>query len=116
VTPSDLHWPESLIEAITVSDRELRILASQLLVYGTGRKIRAELVFRGVARARCEVTEYVGDPKAPAGFKKPYVVEKVSPVVLPDTQKHGLEGITAFPPVAWIDVEVEAQEVVVNEL
>jgi hypothetical protein len=116
MSPEDLHWTESNIESVSVSGRCVSVVASSVFVLGQCGARRVRVTFTGVSRARREVTEYIGNPKSPQGFKQPYVIEEVEPLDMPSTKVFGLEGISTFEPVAWLDLEVRAQEASVEEL
>ena len=116
MTPQDLHWTESDIESIDVDGRSLTVVASKVFVLGGLGPRRIRATFVGVSSARLEVTEYVGSPRAPEGFKAPYVVEKLDPIQGRDLKVFGIEGISTFEPIAWLDLEVNAQEAIIEEL
>ena len=116
MTPEDLHWTESDIESIDVDGRSLSVVASKVFVLGAPGPHRIRAAFVGVSSARLEVTEYIGSPQAPQGFKAPYVVEKLAPIQGHDLKVFGIEGISIFQPVAWLDLEVHAREAIIEEL
>jgi hypothetical protein len=62
------------------------------------------LVFYGLRSSRREVTEYIGDPKDPTGFKQTYVIEDCDfeQTDLGSVREFGFEGISDHP-VAWVD-------------
>ena len=101
MNPNDLHWTESNIESVSVTGRSLAVVASGVFVLGQVGARRVKVTYTGVAQAQQETTEYVGDPKAPAGFKHPKTAQLVEPIALTDTSNFGLEGIAMFEPVSW---------------
>lgn len=76
------------------------------LVGGEGGSISGTLMFRGVVSSRRIVTEYIGNPKNPDGFKEPYVVEDIfggsGAELAGGLREYGFEG-TQEDPRAWID-------------
>jgi len=116
MNPNDLHWTESNIESISTSARELVVIASQVFAPGSQAGLRVKATFRGVSEANLEITEYIGSPYAPDGFKPPYVLAQLSIRELPGTITYGLEGVSTFPPIAWLNLEIQAQEAIVETL
>ena len=110
MSPEQLHWTESNIESISVSDRELVVIASQVFALGAGGgPLKVKVTYSNVASATREVTEYIGDPKESPQFKEPRIFQDIEPAELPDVKTYGVEGISTFDPIAWIDLEVQAQ-------
>lgn len=91
--PSDFHWTECTIERVEASGRDVIVFASGVFRLGVvgPRQVRVE--FRSAAEARQEITEYIGDPSKPAGFKPPVLVELLPPIKGSGTEAHGIEGI-----------------------
>jgi len=114
--PSDFHWTESTIESVKIDGRNVIVFASGVFRLGEvgARQVRVE--FCSVAAARQEITEYIGDPKSPAGFKPPVLVELLPPIEIAGAEVHGIEGIRLAPTAAWIDIEVQSAEAKVYEL
>jgi len=73
--------------------------------YGYG-PYEGELIFEGVVDSRREVTEYIGDPKNPEGFKKPReIIDDIpaNPCLEGETiQEYGFEGFQNEPVNAWV--------------
>ena len=114
---SDLHWTESSIERIEVSGRTLSVVASGVLVLGSHLPpCRVRVDFIDVARVTRGVTEYLGTPVAPAGFRPEYLVQDLSPIETSGNTAYGLEGISTFDPIAWLDIEVLARTAQVTVL
>ena len=109
MSPDDLNWFESNIESVQAIGRELVVVASNIGVLGQIEPIRARVSFFGVASAKREVTEYIGNPKGNPTFKAPYVVNDLPEIYLPGAEAFGLEGISTFEPIAWLDIEIKAQ-------
>lgn len=110
MSPEQLHWTESNIESIAVSGRDLVLIASQVFVLGVaGGPCRVKVTYTNVASARREVIEYIGDPKGNPKFKEPYWIQDIEPITIADTKSYGAEGVSTFGPVAWIDLEIQAQ-------
>ncbi|MFG5775763.1 hypothetical protein ACFIQF_01695 [Comamonas sp. J-3] len=116
MTPDKLHWTESNIESIGVAGRTVSIVASQVFVLGEQGMHRIRATFHNVSRARLEVTEYIGPPQAPAGFSPAYVIEKVEPLTGGSFRSYGIEGISTFLPIAWLDFQIHAETAVVEVL
>jgi hypothetical protein len=62
-----------------------------------------------VASAKREVIEYIGDPKESPQFKEPRIIQDIEPVEIPNVKDYGVEGISRFFPIAWIDLTIKAQ-------
>jgi hypothetical protein len=117
MSPEQLHWTESNIESISVSGRELVVIASQVFALGSAEgPIKVKVTYSNVASARREVTEYIGDPKENPDFKEPLVFQDIEAVDLPSVKTYGIEGISTFSPIAWIDLEIQAQGATVELL
>lgn len=100
----DLHFTETRLGKPQVQDRTIRIPVQGLLTL-TGHPLAAEsagsiqggLVFRGVAASRRTLTEYIGNPRNPDGFKDDYILEDLPPAEddrghLPNVFVRGLAG------------------------
>lgn len=114
MAPEDLNWFESSIENFQVEGRCVSIKASHVGTTEDPKTVK--VVFNGVASIRREVTEYIGNPRENPTFKKPYVVEDLSPLALPNIKQFGLEGVSTFKPIAWLDIEIQAQGATVEVL
>lgn len=108
-----LYFTESILGRRSIEGRLLVVPANGLFVLaghplqneGSG-PYKGELVFEGVLESRRIVTEYIGNPRKPEGFKAPREIvdefladftESVS-----STQKYCFEGYQDEPS-AWID-------------
>lgn len=112
----DLHFTESHLGPPRVEGGVLKVPVSGLLTLrghplcdGTLNPISGYLVFNGVSRSVRKITEYIGDPRNPLGFKEEYEMEDVLPI----GQDAGgtiylFEGIMREP-VAWVEWEVRAK-------
>ncbi|MGA3892033.1 hypothetical protein ACI2S3_25575 [Ralstonia nicotianae] len=112
----DLHFTESHFGPPSVEEGVLEIPVSGLLTLrghplcdGTLNPIRGYLVFNGVSKSVRKITEYIGDPRSPRGFKEEYLVEDICTI----GQEAGgttylFEGIMREP-VAWVEWEVSAK-------
>jgi hypothetical protein len=104
-----LHWTESNIECITVRGRNIEVIASGVFFPRDPVPKKVRVLFIDVQRTERVVTEYIGDSLKPKGFKEPYTVRDLETAQLSaTTREFGLEGITTFEPIAWIDWTVEA--------
>lgn len=113
----DLHFTETRLGKPLVQDRTISIPVQGLLTMA-GHPLAAEsaglihgrLVFRGVAASRRTLTEYIGNPRNPDGFKEDYILEDLPPVGDEgDTYRmYSFEGLLEDP-VAWVDWDVEAR-------
>jgi hypothetical protein len=114
--PSDYHWTECTVERVETEGRDVIVFASGVFRLGVvgPRQVRVE--FRSSATARQEITEYVGDPRNPAGFRPPVSVDLLPPIDSSGTEVHGIEGVRTAPTAAWVDIEVHAAEAEVYEL
>lgn len=77
-----------------------------------------KLVFRGVVTSKRSLTEYIGDPKEPDGFKDEYLIGHLPPLASGsgDCRMYIFEGLFEEP-VAWVDCDVLAEsfELMVDE-
>ncbi|WP_459204091.1 hypothetical protein ACQVRV_20940 (plasmid) [Ralstonia pseudosolanacearum] len=113
----DLHFTESHLGPPSVEEGVLKVPVSGLLTLrghplcdGTLNPITGYLIFNGFSRSVRKITEYVGDPRNPLGFKEEYEVEDVFPI----GQDAGgtiylFEGVMSEP-VAWVEWEVRAKD------
>jgi hypothetical protein len=113
----DLHFTETRLGTPEIDGRTLSIPVQGLLpmmghpsiVEGV-QLLGGRLVFRGVATSKRTLTEYIGDPRTPEGFKNDYIIEDLPPS--PD--KAGtcrmflFEGLLEDP-VAWVDWDILAE-------
>ncbi|MDR8386102.1 hypothetical protein FHJ31_14420 [Pseudomonas sp. Fig-3] len=120
-----LHFTESRLGNPVVEGRTLCIPVDGLLpmmghplMDGGPRLLSGRLIFRGVVTSRRDLTEYIGDPKSPDGFKDEYSVEDLPP----QSNDSGVCRMYLFEglfdePVAWVDWDVLAEsfEFVVDE-
>ncbi len=69
------------------------------------------LVFRGVSSSKRVLTEYIGDPKNPDGFKDDYEIEDIKFSAQSDSNtlnEYSFEGFLEVPP-AWVVWDIKAQ-------
>src|SRR5262245_24766556 len=106
-----LFLTDSMLGAPRVEGTLLRISVSglQLLkghpLQGEGSgPYKGELVFEGVVDSRRTVTEYIGDPKNPQGFKAPYeAVDEIPDSAATElVEEFGFEGFQEATN-AWVD-------------
>lgn len=113
----ELHFTESNLGAPALGAGTMRIPVSGLLPLkghplddGTFRPLAGDLVFVGVTKSARKLTEYIGNPKHPQGFKpERLVVDVDSPAAQADGAQFLFEGILQEP-AAWVDWEVVAAE------
>lgn len=55
-------------------------MAGHPLMGDGSRLLSGKLVFRGVVTSKRSLTEYIGDPKEPDGFKEEYLIEDLPPL------------------------------------
>lgn len=112
-----LHFTEATLGRPLIVERTITIPVQGLLpmeghpLMADGVKLLSgSLIFRGVSTSRRVVTEYIGDPKTPVGFKEDYVVDDMLP--LDDKNNffriYSFEGVLEDP-VAWVDWDILAQ-------
>ena len=111
-----LHWTERDIERVDVDQRTVSVTASKVFVLGEHGARRVKVTFHAVRRAELEVTAYIGSPQAALGFEEPRRIQLVPRLDAEGSSTFGLEGITTFDPIAWIDLELDAAGVRVEEL
>jgi hypothetical protein len=114
--PSDFHWTECTIERVQTEGRDVIVFASGVFRLGAIGPRRVRVEFRSSATARQEITEYIGDPREPEGFKQPVSLDLLPPIDSSDAEVFGFEGIRSEPTAAWIDIEVRSAEAEVYEL
>lgn len=111
----ELHFTESKLGPPMLDARTMKISVTGVLPLknypmnnDTFHPLSGDLVFIGVTKSTRKVTEYIGDPKHPQGFKEERVVVDidVSPDE-PNATRFMLEGILQEP-VAWVEWEVVA--------
>jgi hypothetical protein len=67
------------------------------------QSISGKLIFKGVVSSSRTMTEYIGDPADPEGFKEPYEVADIDyPKGDVGLQMYAFEGVSKDP-MAWID-------------
>jgi hypothetical protein len=120
-----LHFTESRLGSPVVEGRTMRVPVHNLLpmmghplMTNGVQLITGTLVFHGVSKSRRSLTEYVGNPKNPEGFKDEYSVEDLPSL----TDEFGFHRAYLFEgvyenPVAWVDWDVLAEsfELIVDE-
>lgn len=109
-----LHFTESNLGAPVFGAGSMKVPVTGLLTLkghplndGTFRPLAGNLVFIGVTKSIRKLTEYIGDPKHPQGFKDERVVADLDVHAQPEGTRFMLEGILQEP-VAWVDWEVVA--------
>jgi hypothetical protein len=112
-----LHSTESNVGKPVVDGNDLIVPIESVFVLG-GHPLceenpgphKGKFIFHDVYSSKCELTEYIGDPKKPDGFKDPYVIEnmKSREVEDGDVKEYAFEGIFVDP-VAWVDWEIQAR-------
>ncbi|MFZ6759286.1 hypothetical protein ACO0K9_18940 [Undibacterium sp. Ji50W] len=112
-----LHFTESMLGAPSIQGHILYVPISNLFFLkghefseNVAIPLAGLLVFRGVISSRRKLTEYIGDPKKPDGFKEEYEVVDVT-LNGDANQKHQkflFEGLMEIP-VAWVDWDVIAE-------
>jgi hypothetical protein len=104
----DIHFTESILGKPTVHGGSLRVPVKGLALVGNHplsgtHGLAGSLVFTQVVDSRRLVSEYVGDPKNPEGFK-PERIEidgPFPPGSPPNVREFIFEGFLEGPP-AWI--------------
>jgi hypothetical protein len=106
-----LYFTECVLGKAVVSGETMRIQVRGLFVL-RGHPLLSVgygphsgwFVFNGVTHSSRTVTEYIGDPKAPEGFKDPYSVEDEVPSLASTAQPrdYAFEGLQDEP-CAWVD-------------
>ncbi|MFE1572852.1 hypothetical protein [Comamonas odontotermitis] len=111
-----LHFTESRLGEPVVKSGTLTIPVSGLLTLkghplndGTLKQISGYLVFAEVSKSARKLTEYIGDPRHPQGFKDEYLVEDIPPGTFDENATTYLLEGTLNTPVAWVDWEVRAR-------
>ncbi|MFD1840614.1 hypothetical protein [Paracidovorax cattleyae] len=110
----ELHFAESNLGTPIFEVGSMKIPVTGLLTLrghplndGTFRPLTGKLVFIGVTKSVRKLTEYIGDPKQPQGFKDERIVADLDVQAQPEGKRFLLEGILQEP-VAWVDWEVVA--------
>jgi hypothetical protein len=108
-----LHFSESVLGPVRIEGTQLRVPVGGVFLL-TGHPLESdgygpyhgELIFDGVVDSRRSITEYIGDPRKPEGFKPPREVVDALPIkeLIDETvfQEFGFEGYQESPS-AWID-------------
>ncbi|MCP1293373.1 hypothetical protein NK214_24655 [Chromobacterium sp. S0633] len=113
----DLHFTEACFGRVLIQERTISIQVqgvSTMAGYPLAKKdaglISGMLLFRGVITSHRTLTEYIGNPRNPDGFKEDYVLEDLPPVVDDSgtRQLYSFEGLLENP-VAWVDWDIEAK-------
>ena len=112
-----MHFTESNIGKVHIHGNDLTVPVENIFVLGShplcergAGPYSGKFVFHNVHSSKRELTEYIGDPKNPEGFKDPYVVEDISEKLegLERCKEYAFEGITDDP-VAWVDWCIKAE-------
>ena len=111
-----LHFTEATFGAITLDGDVLRIEVRGLPLLGDHPLatedlgvVAGDLVFKGVSRSRRTISEYIGDPKAPDGFKPRRELVDVDRARVSGQQEYVFEGVQTTP-VAWVDWVIVANQ------
>jgi hypothetical protein len=103
-----LHFTESTLGTPTLDGADLVIPVSGAVLLGDAsrmelsRPLSGNLIFKCARRAVRKVTEYIGDPRQPDGFRDPTVREQEFAQPSGNAQEYTLEGFQTEP-AAWID-------------
>lgn len=112
-----MHFTESNIGRVRVHNNDLIVAVENIFVLGShplceqkAGPYKGKFIFHNVHSSKKELTEYIGDPKKPDGFKEPYIVEDI------DERLDGLEGCKEYAfegisdnPAAWVDWCIKAE-------
>lgn len=114
----NLHFTETTLSPPKTEGQELVVSVENLLLLSNHpfRKegaslINGFLIFKGVLSAKRILTEYIGDPKNPDGFKESYEIDDVSSQIFFDEviyNTYTFEGLLRTPS-AWVDWSVKAK-------
>lgn len=112
-TESDLEAPKIEGKTVTIPVKKVFPLRGHPLLDGKTAVmgINGVLVFRGVYSSKRVLTEYIGDPKHPDGYKAPYEIEDMGTSTSSDTQAfntYSFEGVLEAP-LAWVDWTIKSQ-------
>lgn len=93
-----------------LSNADLVVPVIGVFVSGSAsnRPISGKLVFKNAVRSVREVTEYIGDPREPDGFKEPYIEISQLAAEADGAREYGFEGVQRDP-AAYIDWTVTAK-------
>jgi hypothetical protein len=109
-----LFFTESTLGDATMSGADLVIPIGGLFRLGESSQARADhpvsgrLIFKGAQRSVRKVTEYIGDPRRPGGFKEPRLEERDLAAASGDVHEYAFEGLQ-LAPMAWVDWTVTAR-------
>ena len=118
-----IHFTESLLGCPEIDGRTIKIRVKGLLMMRGHplstpefRPIEGTLVFREVASSVRSITEYLGDPKNPDGFKEEYSVQDFDPAPTDGCTSYSFEGVLEKPR-AWVDWDIRAKsfDLIINE-
>ena len=113
-TFDSLFFTESTLGEATMSGPDLVIPIYGLFRLRVSSKLRADrpvsgwLIFKGAQRSFREITEYIGDPRRPDGFKDPYFDERKLAAASEGVREYAFEG-RQLDPTAWVDWIVVAK-------
>lgn len=110
-TETNLSAPKVEGRTVTIPVKKLLPLAGHPLVEMSTAMVSGVLVFRGVFSSKRVLTEYIGDPRNPDGFKEDYEIEDMDTSTPSDTQTlntYSFEGLLEVP-LAWVDWDIKAQ-------
>ena len=112
----ELHFTEANFGRPHIEGRTVKIpvrgllpLRGHPLASSELRPLAGSLIFRGVETWRRALTEYIGDPMAPAGFRDEYCVEDLGPGQSTHVGRvYSFEGFLESPS-AWVDWDITAE-------
>lgn len=114
---NNLHFTEASFFAPEVDGRTISIPVQNLLPM-MGHPLMADgiqflsgkLIFRGVVKSKRSLTEYIGDPKNPEGFKEEYTVDDLPPLSdeADACRMYLFEGVQEKP-MSWVDWDILAE-------
>ncbi|MDQ1835533.1 hypothetical protein [Massilia scottii] len=109
-----LHFTECRLGQPMVENDTLQVRVSNLhimkghpLCTQGSSLVSGVLMFIGIKRSIRKVTEYIGDPKNPDGFRDEYLITDIEEVDIGGAEVFLMEGVTEQPS-AWIDWEIRA--------
>lgn len=101
-TESSLGKPLLVGDILTVPVSGVLPLGGYPITHQSG-SISGRMIFRGVASSSRVVTEYIGDPTKPDGFKNPYEISDIDgDETNAGLREYAFEGVSEDP-MAWID-------------
>ena len=114
---NNLHFTEARFGTPEVNGRTISIPVQGLLpmmdhpLMADGvQLLSGKLIFRGVAKSKRSLTEYIGNPKNPEGFKDEYTVDDLPPLSdeVGACRMYLFEGVLEKP-MSWVDWDILAE-------